>query len=85
VLKLKRLELPELQFDSLLTHKIEAMLTNCSQSLTVEIDVRKYFFSQRVIGPWKSLPVCNENFRSIAILTTFDAIIRKLVYILSVA
>jgi len=30
------------------------------------IDLRKYFFTERIIGPWNSLPARNDNFSSLS-------------------
>ena len=30
------------------------------------IDLRKYFFTERIIGPWNSLPATEENFESLS-------------------
>ena len=30
------------------------------------IDLRKYFFTERIIGPWNSLPATEENFECLS-------------------
>ena len=32
------------------------------------IDIRKYFFSERVVAPWNNLPATHEHFRSLSSL-----------------
>jgi len=35
------------------------------------VDVRKYFFAHKVIGPWNSLPANNEHFKSLSSFKAF--------------
>ena len=35
------------------------------------VDSRKYFFSERVIQPWNSLPANNEHFKSLSTFKLF--------------
>ena len=48
---------------------IYKLFPHCSR-----IDARKFFFSERVINSWNSLPAETEHFRS---LTTFKRFIRS--------
>ena len=35
------------------------------------VDTRKYFFANRVINPWNSLPAEPEHFRSLSVFKVF--------------
>jgi hypothetical protein len=46
-------------------HGLKLFASNC------RIDARKWFFSQRIINVWNSLPASAENFASLAMFNAF--------------